>query len=310
MSVVRETMFSCIRVLMHPQATVDRARQLSQQGLIDREVALIVGVPLSAVRKSRTGARRAPDTEHRAGCPRCDGGPLDETAYSYLLGLYLGDGCISRGGARTKDVWKLSIACADAWPGLIQECGRAIRAVRPANKVPMVQRLGCTEVKSYSRHWPCLFPQHGPGKKHLRKIELAEWQQVIVERYPGEFARGLLHSDGCRTLNRSGTRSRAGSAGTSTRGICSSMSPRTSCGCAARRWTSWGWSGGSRSPTRSRWRSGTRWRGWTSSSGRSTNPAAGGASPRGRSSARSRRPSGSGRRHGAARSGGGGSRSR
>src|SRR5271170_3910871 len=47
-----------------------------------------------------------------------------------------------------------------------------------------------------------LSPQHGPGKKHLRKIELTEWQQVIVERYPGEFARGLLHSDGCRALNR------------------------------------------------------------------------------------------------------------
>ncbi len=31
---------------MHPQAMVDRARQLSQQGLIDREVALIIGVPL------------------------------------------------------------------------------------------------------------------------------------------------------------------------------------------------------------------------------------------------------------------------
>jgi hypothetical protein len=51
-------------------------------------------------------------------------------------------------------------------------------------------------------HWPCLFPQHGPGKKHLRKIELAEWQKVIVEQCPGEFARGLFHSDGCRALNR------------------------------------------------------------------------------------------------------------
>jgi hypothetical protein len=187
---------------MHPQTTVDRARQLSEQGLFDREVAQIVGVPLSSVQKWRTGARRAPGTEHKAGCPRCDGGPLDEPAYSYLLGLYLGDGCISRGSTRTKDVWKLSIACADAWPGLIQECARAIQAVRLGNKVQMVQRIGCTEVKGYSRHWPCLFPQHGPGRKHLRKILLAEWQQIIVERYPGEFARGLFHSDGYRGVNR------------------------------------------------------------------------------------------------------------
>jgi hypothetical protein len=187
---------------MHPRATVDKALQLSQQGLIDRVVAQQVGVSIGAIQKWRTGIRRAPGTEHRGRCPRCDGDPVDERAYSYLLGLYLGDGCISRGSTRTKDVWKLSIACADAWPGLMQECARAIRAVRPDNKVLMVQRLGCTEVKSYSRHWPCLFPQHGPGKKHLRKIELAEWQQVIVEQYPGEFARGLLHSDGCRGFNR------------------------------------------------------------------------------------------------------------
>jgi hypothetical protein len=45
-------------------------------------------------------------------------------------------------------------------------------------------------------------PQHGVGEKHLRKIELAEWQQDIVGRYPGEFARGLMHSDGYRGLNR------------------------------------------------------------------------------------------------------------
>ena len=45
-------------------------------------------------------------------------------------------------------------------------------------------------------------PAARAGKKHLRKIELAEWQQVIVDRYPGEFARGLLHSDGCRAINR------------------------------------------------------------------------------------------------------------
>jgi hypothetical protein len=164
-------------------------------------VAQKVGVSIGAVQKWRTGIRRASD-RGSPGCPRCDGDPLDEPAYSYLLGLYLGDGCISRGSTRTKDVWKLSIACADAWPGLIQECARAIRAVRPDNKVLMVQRLGCTEVKGYSRHWPCLIPQHGPGKKHLRKIELAQWQQVIVERHRGEFARGLMHSDGCRGINR------------------------------------------------------------------------------------------------------------
>jgi hypothetical protein len=92
--------------------------------------------------------------------------------------------------------------CCDAWPGLIEECVLAMQAVRPANKVSKQQKPGCTEVGSCSRHWPCLFPQHGPGEKHLRTIELADWQRGIVERHPGKLARGLLHSDGYRGINR------------------------------------------------------------------------------------------------------------
>ena len=54
--------------------------------------------------------------------------------------------------------------------------------------------------------WPEAFPQHGPGRKHTRKIELVPWQREIVDRHPREFLRGLLHSDGCRTINRFTTR--------------------------------------------------------------------------------------------------------
>jgi hypothetical protein len=36
----------------------------------------------------------------------------------------------------------------------------------------------------------------------LRRIQLAPWQEDIVARYPGDFARGLFHSDGCRGINR------------------------------------------------------------------------------------------------------------
>jgi hypothetical protein len=74
--------------------------------------------------------------------------------------------------------------------------------VRPASRVSTQQNVGCTEVMSCSRHWPCLFPQHGPGRKHLRKIELQPWQRTIVVANPGCFARGLFHSDGYRGTNR------------------------------------------------------------------------------------------------------------
>ena len=92
--------------------------------------------------------------------------------------------------------------CADAWPGLRRECEQAMSAVRPGNKVGTQQQAGCTEVISCSRHWPCLFPQHGPGRKHMRKIELQPWQHTIVMTNAGRFARGLFHSDGYRGINR------------------------------------------------------------------------------------------------------------
>jgi hypothetical protein len=51
------------------------------------------------------------------------------------------------------------------------------------------------------KHWPCLFPQHGPGRKHERKLVLEGWQREIVEAHPADFLRGLFHSDGCRVKN-------------------------------------------------------------------------------------------------------------
>jgi hypothetical protein len=62
--------------------------------------------------------------------------------------------------------------------------------IRPDNKVGAQQQVGCTEVMCCSRHWPCLFPRHGLGKKHMRKIELEPWQRTIVLNNPGHFARG------------------------------------------------------------------------------------------------------------------------
>ena len=178
-------------------------------------VALIAsGLSLRSISKS-TGISRATLHDWReqpeinshvhAACSRCAARPTlpePHDDYAYLLGLYLGDGCISRSGARDKEVWKLRIMCADAWPGLIRECERAVRSIRPDNKVSIQQKVGCAEVSSYSRHWPCLFPQAGSGRKHKRAIELQPWQGAIVLENPGHFARGLFHSDGYRGINR------------------------------------------------------------------------------------------------------------
>jgi hypothetical protein len=77
-----------------------------------------------------------------------------------------------------------------------------MEAVVPWNKVhQQLTPKNYVEVHAYSKSWPCLFPQHGPGKKHERKIELAGWQQQLVDQAPGLLLRGLIHSDGCRFIN-------------------------------------------------------------------------------------------------------------
>jgi len=187
---------------VYSRATVDIALTLSGLDVLDRENAQVCGVSIRAIRHWRYGTRRGQKAARAAReprCPRCDGRLLDESAYAYLLGLYLGDGHITRG---RRDVYALSVTCCDGWPGLIDAARAAMAAVMPTSQVFCVQRIGCTEVKSTSKHWPCLFPQHGPGRKHERRIRLVPWQQQITTRYPGLFARGLFHSDGCRSTNR------------------------------------------------------------------------------------------------------------
>ncbi|WP_405494095.1 transcriptional regulator [Streptomyces sp. NBC_00096] len=125
--------------------------------------------------------------------------PTNAASYSYLLGLYLGDGYISQPPGHR--VPSLRITCDDKWPGLMDSAEQSMRQVFPFNRVCRARKAGCHDVKVYSKHLTCLFPQHGPGKKHERRITLEDWQQAIVDAHPWEFLRGLIHSDGCRVTN-------------------------------------------------------------------------------------------------------------
>ncbi|MET9799900.1 transcriptional regulator [Streptomyces sp. NPDC006368] len=184
---------------MYDTDTRKRALALIGQGRSLNAVSKQTGISRAALRSWQT--RVDPLVRTGEPCPRCrdvPGAPEDPAAYAYLLGLYLGDGCISE---HRRGVHYLRIMCADAWPGLIDACEAALRSVRPDNSAYRVRRQGCVAVTGSSKHWPCLFPQHGPGRKHERRIVLEPWQQEIVDAHPWEFVRGLIHSDGCRTTN-------------------------------------------------------------------------------------------------------------
>ncbi|KJY41345.1 hypothetical protein VR41_13055 [Streptomyces sp. NRRL B-1568] len=183
---------------MYDLETRKHALALVSQGRSINAVSKQTGISRAAIRQWMIQV----DTPTRLSpCTMCGPDPRppqDGAAYAYLLGLYLGDGCLSR---QPSGGYALRIACAEAWPGLIVACRDAIKKVRPENSVCVVQNQGCVTVTSHSRHWPCFFPQHGPGKKHERLIALAPWQQRIVDAHPWEFVRGLIHSDGCRITN-------------------------------------------------------------------------------------------------------------
>jgi len=177
--------------------------ELVRAGWNDCEISRETGVPRQTILDWRSG--RVPDFDRIRTrpfpnwiCVVCRGDPatLPQTSYTYLLGLYLGDGYIA---SHARGVYRLRIYCANAYPELIRRCESAMGEVI-ATKVSRVACVGCTEVAS-SKHWPCLFPQHGPGRKHERRIELVSWQQELVDLDPRPLVRGLLHSDGCRVLN-------------------------------------------------------------------------------------------------------------
>lgn len=86
-------------------------------------------------------------------------------------------------------------------PGDHRKLPRAVRDVTGRN-AGLVPKIGYVEISSYWKHWLCVFPQHGAGRKHLRHIALEGWQASLVRRHPEGFIRGLIHSDGCRVINR------------------------------------------------------------------------------------------------------------
>lgn len=185
---------------------VAAVQALHSEGRNASEIASITGLPPSTVRDWLSRPVRA----RESGCPTC-GRSHDFQAlpasYVYLLGLYLGDGCIS---AHPRAVHRMRIFLDLRYPEIVSACAAAIQDLVPGNRVGVQQHFSNyverdepsnVEVSAYSKSWPCLFPQHGPGKKHERPIVLVAWQLELVEREPSGLLRGLIHSDGCRFMN-------------------------------------------------------------------------------------------------------------
>lgn len=186
---------------MHSPERVHLALQLHAEGLGATEIGRRLEIPRATVRDWLQG--KVPISSREERCAAC-GAPEHDyyglpSAYAQLLGLYLGDGCLS---AHRRWVYRMRVSLDLKYPGIIRECAACMEKVQPGSKVLIQTRVqNCAEVSAYSKTWPCLFPQHGPGMKHTRRIELAAWQQHHVMRHPQLLLRGLIQSDGCRFEN-------------------------------------------------------------------------------------------------------------
>jgi hypothetical protein len=179
----------------HTSAKVTQVLQLIESGLSDNAVADSSGISRATVNRWRRFGVPTVHCEPRKPLSR----PLDDSAYAYLLGMYLGDGWVGQ-MART---WGIKVALDAGYPGVARECVGTMGRVSNARVRVLLRREHSTVVvQAHGRDWPSLFPQHGPGKKHERKIELVDWQLLITRQYTQEFIRGLIHSDGSRCINR------------------------------------------------------------------------------------------------------------
>ena len=186
---------------MRSAAELAAVQDLLADGLNDCEIARLTTIPRETVRDWRRG--RTPRQRLGGDCSTCGGNhtipPDAEAAYCYLLGLYLGDGHIAAG---PRGVFRLRIFMDQRYSGIVSECANAISTLLPANRVG-IHRLEsrAVAISAYSKGWPCLFPQHGPGPKHSRPIELTDWQRALTQQHACAFLRGLIHSDGSRFVN-------------------------------------------------------------------------------------------------------------
>src|SRR6185295_15127069 len=88
------------------------------RGASDYAIAGITGIPRGTIQHWRTNPQRGPRS---AGRWR----PPDAASYAYLLGLYLGDGCLSPGGTT------LMIALDARYPDIVNSAQEALEATVP-----------------------------------------------------------------------------------------------------------------------------------------------------------------------------------
>lgn len=127
-------------------------------------------------------------------------------AYAYILGIYLGDGCITLQDEKKK-IYRLRITCDAKYPNIINQISDSLKLIMPANKIGFIKRyyqghLSCIDISCYSKLWSDIFSFYRVGRKHTYSIELENWHKEVIKSCTKDFWIGLYQSDGSRFYNK------------------------------------------------------------------------------------------------------------
>jgi DNA-binding transcriptional regulator WhiA len=192
---------------MRTKEEYEKVKILLDEGLNPTDIAKITGLPRRTIYDWKVRPPKSLTGNAQAGCQNCKDSLTSvkeriianetlHSAYSYLLGLYLGDGCISK-HPRT---YRLRIALDKKYDKLNDYAKEILTKVFINNTIGVVNREGCIHLSVYYSGLPIVFPHTGEGKKHDRPIVLEQWQKDILD--PTQFLKGLFHSDGSYYLSR------------------------------------------------------------------------------------------------------------
>lgn len=125
----------------------ETVKNLAASGINDCAIARKTGIPRRTVRDLR--CRPMIRARLSAAGSMCgidhDFLALSPAAYGYLLGIYLGDGCISR----DRRVWRMRITLDSRYPGIIDRTREAVEVLMPG------QRAGLGDVPTIARKFIC-----------------------------------------------------------------------------------------------------------------------------------------------------------
>jgi hypothetical protein len=180
---IRFVRVRCEHLFVHTEEQADRVFRLLAAGTKSSEISRLTAVSQRTIQRwVATGRpnRVLPDPEDLLR-------PTSRLAYAYLLGLYLGDGCLV--GVHRR-VFRFQLTLDARYPAIVRAACDAVRAVLPSNKVRASHRTNAIDVTCYSKLWPVLFPQHGTGKKHERDVSLVAWQRKLTTAHPRGTSQG------------------------------------------------------------------------------------------------------------------------